>query len=87
MYPCGFLTVFVNIEDYFKELEEILKEHPVYLCVSYDTDLLALEGMLGFCEKWIGFANGHKDLKIEIRTKCANSAVFKRFSVVFAGAF
>ncbi|MBO7335956.1 MAG: radical SAM protein [Lachnospiraceae bacterium] len=90
MYPCGFLTVFVNIEDYFKELEEILKEHPVYLCVSYDTDLLALEGMLGFCEKWIGFANGHKDLKIEIRTKCANSAVFKRFpapvhdNVIFA---
>ncbi len=81
MYPCGYLTVFVNTEDYFDELEKILKEHPVYLCVSYDTDLLALEGLLGYCEKWTEFANLHKELKIEIRTKCANSEVFKHFPV------
>ena len=42
MYPSGNLVVFVNLEDIFDEVKTLLKKHPVYLCVSYDTDLGAL---------------------------------------------
>lgn len=43
MYPSGNLVIFVNIEDFLNEIESRLKEHSIYLCVSYDTDMLALE--------------------------------------------
>lgn len=78
MYPCGYVTVFVNLNDYFSELEEMLATgEKIYLCVSYDTDLLALENLLGYCRQWIKFAEGHQNLKIEIRTKCGNERFFK----------
>lgn len=47
MYPSGHLVVFVNIEDYFRYLDD--KE--IYLCVSYDTDLFPLEDTLGYVKK------------------------------------
>lgn len=72
MYPSANIVVFVNLEDIFAEVEQVLKNHPLYLCVSYDTDLLAMEQMIGYVREWCLFAGGHKDLKIEIRTKCAN---------------
>ncbi len=43
MYPSGNIVVFMNIEDFFDEVEKVLNKHSVYLCVSYDTDMLALE--------------------------------------------
>ncbi len=71
MYPCGHIVVFVNIEDYFADIEAILKEHPMYICISYDTDLLAMEGLLGLVDTWSKFTEAHKDLSIEVRTKSA----------------
>ena len=76
MYPRGLMVVFVNIEDYFARLTEILKEKPVYLCVSYDTDLLALEPVLHYAEKWVEYAKKHDNLRIEIRTKSGNAEIF-----------
>lgn len=72
MYPSGNLVIFVNLEDIFAEAEQVLKSHPLYLCVSYDTDLLALEQITGYVREWCDFAKKHTDLEIEIRTKCAN---------------
>ncbi len=72
MYPSANIVIFVNLEDIFAEVEKILKSHSLYLCVSYDTDLLALEQIIGYVQEWCGFAKKHKNLKIEIRTKCAN---------------
>ncbi len=72
MYPSGNLVVFVNLEDIFEEIEAVLKTHSMYLCISYDTDLLALEGILGYVQKWTEFAAAHPGLKLEIRTKSAN---------------
>jgi spore photoproduct lyase len=69
MYPGGHMVAFLNLEDYFVAVEALLKEHPVYLCISFDTDLLALEGVLGFGKRWCAFAAKHPDLKVEIRTK------------------
>lgn len=72
MYSSGNIVVFVNLDDYFLQVEKMLMEHPVYLCISYDTDLLALEQKLGFVREWISFAGKHPDLTVEVRTKSAN---------------
>lgn len=76
MYPSGHVVVFANLSDYFTEVEQLLQKHPVYLCISYDTDLLALEPMLHYVSQWIAFASKHPDLTIEIRTKSGNPTVF-----------
>lgn len=75
MYPSANLVVFVNLEDIFEQVEQLLKKHPVYLCVSYDTDLMALEHILGYTWEWIRFASKRPDLTIEVRTKSANLSV------------
>ena len=74
MYPSANIVVFVNLEDIFIEAEQVLKRHPLYLCVSYDTDLLATEQIVGYAQEWCVFAAKHENLKIEIRTKCANKS-------------
>lgn len=73
MYSSANLVVFVNNEEYIRETKEQLKlSKPLYLCISYDTDLLALENTLGYCKEWILFANDNPDLIVELRTKSAN---------------
>ena len=77
MYPSGHMVIFVNIEDTFAELEKVLALHPVYLCVSYDTDLPALEALTGYVKRWAEFADRHPTLTVEIRTKSANPDLWK----------
>ncbi|MBQ9764600.1 MAG: radical SAM protein [Lachnospiraceae bacterium] len=72
MYPSGHLVVFVNIEDCFASLDSLLKEHPVYLCISFDSDLMAFENVTGYIGKWIEYCTSHPDLTVEVRTKSAN---------------
>ncbi|MDE7297218.1 MAG: radical SAM protein [Lachnospiraceae bacterium] len=71
MYPSANLVLFVNLDDYFAEIERLLAQHPVYLCISYDTDLLALERMTGFVRRYLEFAAGREGLVTELRTKSA----------------
>ncbi|WP_066715481.1 SPL family radical SAM protein [Clostridium sp. Marseille-P299] len=77
MYSSANIVLFLNLDDIFAQVEELLKKHPVYLCISYDTDLLALEGILGYVRRWIEFTKLHPDLTIEIRTKSANFKAIK----------
>lgn len=72
MYPSGNIVMFLNLEDYFDEVKRLLKEHPMYICVSYDTDLLALNGITGMLNRWIEFVDENDGVTIEIRTKCGN---------------
>lgn len=76
MYPSGNVVVFVNLEDIFNEVSERLGTQAVYLCISYDTDLMAMEQITGYTKEWIDFArtqvNRPHRLKIEIRTKSAD---------------
>lgn len=76
MYPSGHLVIFVNLEDYFEELDQILQEKSMYLCVSYDADLLAVEALCGYGRLWAEYAAKRENLKIEIRTKSANSRMW-----------
>ena len=69
MYPSGNIVVFVNLEDIFAELERLLAQKSIYLCVSYDADLVAIESLGGFVREWIAFTKKHDNLTIEIRTK------------------
>lgn len=71
MYPSGHMVLFVNIEDIFEQVRLLLKEHPVYLCISYDTDLLAVEKLAGLVRKWCVFAKAAPGLTVEVRTKSA----------------
>lgn len=78
MYPTANIVIFVNLEDIFADVERMLKLHPLYLCISYDTDLLAFEQISGYVQAWNQFAKLHKqNLTIEIRTKCANQHIFE----------
>lgn len=66
------IVIFVNIEDFFQAVEEkLLQTKELYLCISYDTDLLALEGITSFVEQWYDFSLKHPSLSIELRTKSA----------------
>ena len=81
MYPSANLVVFVNLEDIFAEVEKRLAAHPVYLCVSYDTDLLALEHLTGYAARWIEFVRrmntGGQRLRIELRTKGTGGSLWQ----------
>lgn len=81
MYPSANIVVFVNLEDFFASVEEALKKHPMYLCVSYDTDMLALEPILHYAEEWSEFTMKHEDLSIEIRTKGTFNPLWKQLPV------
>ncbi|MCB1180378.1 MAG: DNA photolyase [Leptospiraceae bacterium] len=70
MYNSGHTVVFVNLEDYFTQTKELLNElKTVYLCISYDTDILAFENLVPYTKEWIGFAKVNPDLLLEVRTK------------------
>lgn len=71
MYPSRTVVIFVNLEDYFNELDTLLGKHPVYLCCSYDSDLTALCGILPHAEAFCRYALTHPDLRLELRTKSA----------------
>ena len=77
VYSSGNIVIFVNLEDMFQEIEEILKSKSMYICISYDTDLMALEEVTGFVKRWYEFVDKHKNLKIELRTKSASIKVFQ----------
>ncbi|MBO4652893.1 MAG: radical SAM protein [Lachnospiraceae bacterium] len=88
MYPSGNIVVFVNLEDTFAELDSILRgegdsapENPAYVCISYDTDLLALEPKLGYVADWINYAENHPGLTLELRTKSASIHALRELSV------
>ncbi len=82
MYPCSHLVIFVNLEDTFAEIERMLQTHPMYISISYDTDLLALEALTGFLSDWCAFAASHPTLLLEVRTKAAASAVLSSLPVL-----
>ncbi len=72
LYTSANIVIFVNIEEFFKAVDRQLESGPLYLCPSYDTDLLALEGIVPYASRWIEFAGTRQGLRIELRSKSAN---------------
>ncbi|HMV40985.1 MAG TPA: DNA photolyase [Leptospiraceae bacterium] len=69
MFNSGNIVVFVNLEDFFDATRELSHNHPIYLCISYETDLLAFERVVPYTSKWILFARENPNVLIETRTK------------------
>ena len=82
VYSSGNIVIFVNLDDMFKEIENILKDKSMYICISYDTDLMALEEITGFVKRWYDFVKKHSNLKIELRTKSSSIKVLKNLEPI-----
>lgn len=76
MYPSANMVVYVNREDFFKATLDYL-DKPMLVCTSYDTDLLAVEKLIGENRDWINFAQTQPNLHLELRTKSANFSTIK----------
>jgi spore photoproduct lyase len=84
MYPSPYIVVFVNLEDYKADIEYHLEEGPMYVCASYDTDLIAMNGLTGHADFWKEMASEHKDLLVELRTKAAPDVKDNISNVIYA---
>ena len=80
MYAGGHIVIFVNLEDFFGEIKEMLKEGDMYMCAAYESDLLALEGCTGLTKEWHDLTCEQKGLTVEVRTKCASTIVWEKLS-------
>ncbi len=78
MYPSGNIVVFVNSGETYRKIRQLLAQFPVYLCISYDTDLLALEDMTGYVQEWNEQVLSLAGLTVELRTKCARTDLWDR---------
>jgi spore photoproduct lyase len=73
MYNSAHIVIFVNLDDFFYHTEALLKEiNSLFLCISYETDLLGFENIIPYTREWIEFAKKNPNLTIEIRTKSNN---------------
>ncbi|TGL24911.1 DNA photolyase [Leptospira bourretii] len=81
MFPSANLVLFVNWEDFFDATKEFIeKNQSLYLALSYDTDLLALESFFPATKAWLEFAATEPRLSLEIRTKSTNYSQIAQFS-------
>lgn len=81
LYQSGNIVIFVNIDDFINKAIEESIDKKIYLCISYDSDLLAFENITGFVKKWIEAASQNENLLIEIRTKSTNFRAVKELSI------
>ena len=84
MYPSSNMVVFVNLEDYRADVESKLADGPMYVCASYDTDLIAMNYLTGHVDFWKELARAHPDLLVEIRTKAAVDITDNISNVIYA---
>jgi spore photoproduct lyase len=84
MYPSANTVLFVNFEDFFEEVEKVYKNlGSMFLSISYDTDILAVEKLFGVGRIWADFVK-NKNIKLELRTKSVNVDFPYQKNLVFA---
>lgn len=74
LFTSAHLMLFVNNDDFIEATRQLVHQvkEPVYMALSYDTDLLAIETWLPYCSEWIAFGRTESLLTVEIRTKSGN---------------
>ena len=84
MYPSSNLVLFTNFNDFFEETEKLYKKlGSMFLSISYDTDVLAVENLFGVAKHWADFVKD-KDIKLELRTKAVNVELPYQKNLIFA---
>ena len=84
MYPGANIVIFVNTEDYDRDVDELLKSGPVHINTSYETDLLALNSFTGLADHWEELALKKRGLTVELRTKSALSRFTVSPDIIYA---
>ena len=84
MYSSPYIVVFVNLDDYKTDIEYHLEEGPMYVCASYDTDLIAMNSLTGHADFWKEMAREHEDLLVELRTKAAPEVKDDISNIIYA---
>jgi spore photoproduct lyase len=70
MYPSSNIVVFVNIKDFFNEMEKLSKKYDsIYLSYGYDTDIPLFENIYPFIQAWNRKIIELGNINMEIRTK------------------
>jgi len=72
MYPSANVVIFVNINDFMDNIDRLLEKESPYLTISYDTDMLAFEGIIPVTAPWLMYAQERPSLELEVRTKSSN---------------
>ncbi len=73
MHSSANILIFVNHNDFISAAARQAQINgSLYLSISYLTDLLAFEGLIPFCRRWIEFVSDNQNVTIEIRTKSDN---------------
>ncbi len=77
LFPSPNLVCFTNLEDFFSNTSTAISQRnnqgePLFLSLSYDTDILAFESIFPFARRWIEYCSNNNNLLVEIRTKSTN---------------
>ena len=75
MFNSANFVVFVNYEDFFRQIEKIIKRFPsdkITFFSGYDCDSLAFDGVTNFVESFLPIFEKNKNGILEIRTKSFN---------------
>jgi spore photoproduct lyase len=79
MYTSANLVYFVNQKEMMDRVLELSEElGEIYLCIAYDNDLLAMEGMLGVTAEWVEGLRHAGRVTVEVRTKSANFRAIRK---------
>lgn len=78
MHASGHTLVFVNSDAVHAAARELASQTPIWLSISYLTDILAFESTLPLAGEWLDTAAEAPDLTIEIRTKGEASTLLRR---------
>ncbi|MEG0377808.1 MAG: radical SAM protein, partial [Eubacterium sp.] len=88
IYTSGHMVIFVNNEDFVAAVERDLLQNnaPVYLAISYDSDLFAMDKITGFLGAWLSLARAYPQLTIEVKTKIGSFRLCENIpsNVIFA---
>ncbi|MBO7703824.1 MAG: hypothetical protein J6S26_05200 [Solobacterium sp.] len=76
MYQSAWPVIFLNTDAFLKETEALLKDGPMYLSLSFESDLVPLESLTNHIRLWNDFVLQHGGLTAEIRTKSGVTSLY-----------
>lgn len=69
MHSSAHTLMYLNNSDFMRAAEAQLSNGPMYMSISYLSEILAFEPLYPYSAEWIRFASGRENFALEIRTK------------------